>query len=255
MDQVKNTLCVLSGKGGVGKSTVACQLALGFAAAGKRVGILDIDLCGPSVPKIMGVEGKDVVQGERGWIPVDRAGVLVMSIQFLLEQEGAAVVWRGPKKDATIKQFLNQVEWGALDVLIVDTPPGTSDEHITLCECLAGKPNTSAVMVTGPQKVACDDVRKELSFCQKLSLPVRGIVENMSGFVCPHCADCTPIFAQGGGKALAAEYSLPFLGAIPIEPALSSCEDQGKHFVEVFPQSEAAVRIADITSQVLGALA
>ena len=251
MDNVKNVLAVLSGKGGVGKSTVACQLALGLAAAGKKVGVLDVDLCGPSVPKILGVEGKDVTNGERGWIPVPGPnGVKVMSIQFLLEEEGAAVVWRGPKKDSVIKQFLNNVEWGDCDVLVVDTPPGTSDEHLTLCEQLKGRPNVGAVVVTGPQKVACDDVRKEMSFCQKLGLSVVGIVENMSGFACPHCATCTPIFSSGGGQLIAQEYNVKFLGGIPIDPKLAQCEDSGKHFAAEFPDTQTAVAIGTIVEDI-----
>eukprot|EP01061_Rhynchopus_euleeides_P019524 TRINITY_DN32090_c0_g1_i1.p2 TRINITY_DN32090_c0_g1~~TRINITY_DN32090_c0_g1_i1.p2 ORF type:complete len:256 (+),score=118.12 TRINITY_DN32090_c0_g1_i1:36-803(+) len=255
MDHVKNVLTVLSGKGGVGKSTVACQLAMGLAAAGKTVGILDIDLCGPSVPKILGVEGKDVTNGEKGWIPVDGPhGLKVMSIQFLLEEEGAAVVWRGPKKDSVIKQFLNNVDWGDCDLLVVDTPPGTSDEHLTLCEQLKGRPNVGAVVVTGPQKVACDDVRKEMSFCQKLNLPVIGIVENMSGFACPHCSTCTPVFSSGGGKLVAGEYNVAFLGQIPIDPNLSRCEDSGMHFAEAFPNSQTAVAISSVVTQIQGKL-
>eukprot|EP01062_Namystynia_karyoxenos_P021981 TRINITY_DN18403_c0_g4_i1.p1 TRINITY_DN18403_c0_g4~~TRINITY_DN18403_c0_g4_i1.p1 ORF type:complete len:314 (+),score=89.46 TRINITY_DN18403_c0_g4_i1:95-1036(+) len=239
---VKHVVIVLSGKGGVGKSTVACQLALALSAEGRRVGVLDVDLCGPSVPKILGVEGQDVRQGEAGWIPVEAAGgrVCVMSIQFLLQSEADAVVWRGPRKDACIKQFLGDVSWGALDCLVVDTPPGTSDEHITLCECLKGVPNVGAIVVTAPQQVSTDDVAKELSFCKKLGLAVHGVVENMSGFVCPHCAGCTPIFSSGGGAELARRYDVPFIGAVPIDPRLAACEDRGESFVESFPESGAA---------------
>ena len=253
MQNVKHKIVVLSGKGGVGKSTVACQLAMGLAEKGKKVGILDIDLCGPSVPMIMGVQNADVTQGEGGtWIPVtSESGIKVMSIQYLLpNQRTDAVVWRGPKKDSCIKQFINQVQWGDLDAIVIDTPPGTSDEHITLCEVLQGLNNIGAIMVTGPQKVACDDVRKELSFCNKLNLPVSGIVENMSGFVCPHCSDCTPIFSQGGGEALAKDFSVPFLGKIPIDPRLSLCEDDGKHFTAAFPETQTAVAINAILEKV-----
>lgn len=253
---VKDIIVVLSGKGGVGKSTVACQLAFALALDQKaRVGILDVDICGPSVPKIVGVENKNVVQGPNGWIPVEaslevaspaaeeilsedkakgeaKTGSLkVMSIAFLLPNQTDAVVWRGPRKDAMIKQFVTAVDWGQLDYLIVDTPPGTSDEHLTLCEALAALDPTGAVVVTTPQNVAVDDVKKELSFCGKLKMRCLGIVENMSGYVCPHCAECTQIFSKGGGEKLAKQYEIPFLGAIPLTPQISMSEDAGRSYV------------------------
>ena len=236
---VKNIVVVLSGKGGVGKSTVACQLALTLAAAkGLRVGILDVDICGPSVPKICGVEDGAVVQGPAGWAPATLAlpdgspgSLSVMSIAFLLASKNDAVVWRGPRKDAVIQQFLGEVEWGALDYLIIDTPPGTSDEHISLCEALRPLNPAGAVIVTTPQDVSLDDVRKMFSFCTKLNLKCIGVVENMSGYVCPHCAECTNIFGSGGGMRLAAEHRVPFLGSIPIDPALARAEDEGMSFL------------------------
>uniref|UniRef100_A0A0A9WV55 Cytosolic Fe-S cluster assembly factor NUBP2 n=1 Tax=Lygus hesperus TaxID=30085 RepID=A0A0A9WV55_LYGHE len=154
-----------------------------------------------------------------------------MSIAYLLSSDKDAVVWRGPKKDAMIKQFINDVKWGSLDYLIIDTPPGTSDEHLTLCEILAEYNPTGAVIITTPQEVATDDVKKELSFCHKLHIRCLGIVENMSGFVCPHCAHCTDIFSRGGGQRLAERYEVAYLGAIPIDPQLAIAEDQGRAFV------------------------
>lgn len=244
LPNVKHIVMVLSGKGGVGKSTVSCQLAMALAfRQGLRVGILDVDICGPSVPKIVGVEGASIVSGPRGWLPVERkvddeqqntkGGELkVMSIAFLLPDPSNAVIWRGPRKDAMIKQFLTDVDWGQLDYLIIDTPPGTSDEHMTLCEALAQSNPTGAVVVTTPQQVSVDDVKKELSFCYKLKVRCLGIVENMSGYVCPHCAECTEIFSKGGGEALAASYEVPFLGALPIDPALSLSQDEGSPFLQ-----------------------
>jgi Mrp family chromosome partitioning ATPase len=238
LSRVKHIIVVLSGKGGVGKSTVACQLAMSLAhnEPGSKVGILDVDICGPSVPKICGVETKSVVQADDGkWEPVqlfDDEGATkslkVMSIAYLLPSANDAVVWRGPRKDAMIKQFINDVDWGALDYLIVDTPPGTSDEHLTLCELINQWSPTGAVIVTTPQQVSTDDVEKELSFCHKLKLRCLGIVENMSGFVCPNCAECTNIFSKGGGERLAKKYETPFLGSIPIDPALSLAQDKGQ---------------------------
>ncbi|SYZ66707.1 nucleotide_binding_protein-like_protein [Leishmania braziliensis MHOM/BR/75/M2904] len=270
--QVKNIILVLSGKGGVGKSTVACQLALALTHVhGKQVGLLDVDICGPSVPKICGLEGCDVYREEKGWIPVSlqantaasaspgafpdatvRSGDLkVMSIAYLLPSDKDAVVWRGPKKDAMIKQFLTDVSWGPLDYLIIDTPPGTSDEHLTLCEVLRNFHPSGAVVVTTPQDVSTDDVKKELSLCYRLELRCLGIVENMSGFACPYCAHCTDIFSKGGGRRLAELYEVPFLGAIPIDPNLSLAEDMGRAFVKEAPSQtvEAVKAVIDAILQ------
>jgi Mrp family chromosome partitioning ATPase len=244
----KHIIIVISGKGGVGKSTVACQLALSLAHAGSRVGVLDVDICGPSVPKICGIDAQSVKNSDKGWIPAELANagkadappgppLKVMSIAFLLPSANDAVVWRGPRKDAMIKQFIDNVIWGPLDYLIVDTPPGTSDEHLTLCEYLKGYSPTGAVVVTTPQNVSTDDVRKELSFCAKLKLRCLGIVENMAGFVCPCCGEVSDIFSRGGGEKLAEMYETPFLGRIPIDPAISLAEDEGRYFAATGPSA------------------
>ncbi|KAI8076681.1 cytosolic Fe-S cluster assembly factor CFD1 [Gilbertella persicaria] len=188
---IKNIVLVLSGKGGVGKSSVTTQLALALVHQGKKVGVLDIDLTGPSIPRMLGLDGKQVHQASQGWVPVyadENKQLSCMSIGFLLSNKNDSVVWRGPKKNAMIKQFLQDVYWGELDYLLIDTPPGTSDEHIGIVEYLRDFNPDGAVIVTTPQGVAIADVRKELSFCKKVKLPILGVVENMSGFVCPHCA-------------------------------------------------------------------
>jgi len=254
LDGVKHVILVLSGKGGVGKSTVTSQLALTAQKNGKKVGVLDIDLCGPSIPRMLGVQGHEVHQHDQGWLPVytDNSQTLgVMSIGFLLGNQDDPVVWRGPKKNAMIKQFLSDVTWGELDVLVIDTPPGTSDEHIAVMEALKDVKVDGAVLVTTPQAVAIGDVRRELTFCKKTGLKVLGIIENMSGFVCPNCSECTNIFSSGGGKSLAEHAKVPFLGSVPIEPAVALAAETGKDFASSFATSEAAVRFSSIFGNLL----
>ncbi|CAO3666133.1 unnamed protein product [Rhizopus stolonifer] len=196
---IKHIVLVLSGKGGVGKSSVTTQLALGLVHQGKKVGVLDIDLTGPSIPRMLGLDGKKIHQASQGWIPVyadENQRLSCMSIGFLLQSKNDSVVWRGPKKNAMIKQFLQDVYWGELDYLLIDTPPGTSDEHISVVEYLKSCNPDGAVIVTTPQAVAIADVRKEISFCRKVNMPILGVVENMSGYVCPHCAVCLNIFTR-----------------------------------------------------------
>ncbi|XP_051487942.1 cytosolic Fe-S cluster assembly factor NUBP2 [Apus apus] len=254
---VRHILLVLSGKGGVGKSTISSQLALALQHCGNRVGILDVDLCGPSIPRMFRVQDKDVHQCDSGWVPVfvgQDKSISLMSIGFLLERPDDAVVWRGPKKNALIKQFVTDVAWGDLDFLIVDTPPGTSDEHISTVEALRPYQPLGAVLVTTPQAVSVGDVRRELTFCKKTGLQVLGIVENMSGFVCPHCSECTNIFSKGGGEELAKDSGVPFLGCVPLDPQLSQSLEEGKDFIQEFPKSPAFPALAHITQQILAGM-
>ncbi|KAK9248168.1 P-loop containing nucleoside triphosphate hydrolase protein [Lipomyces tetrasporus] len=221
LSKIRHIVLVLSGKGGVGKSSITTQLALSLVQQGHSVGVLDIDLTGPSLPRMFGLESKKIHQSSKGWVPVytDASKRLcVMSIGFLLKDRGDSVVWRGPKKSAMIRQFVRDVVWGELDYLLIDTPPGTSDEHISIAEQLRDAKPDGAVLVTTPQAVATADVRKELSFCRKVGFEVLGVVENMSGFLCPHCAECSHIFSKGGGQDLAKQYDVPYLGAVPIDP-------------------------------------
>ncbi|XP_065887489.1 cytosolic Fe-S cluster assembly factor NUBP2 homolog [Dysidea avara] len=250
----KHVILVLSGKGGVGKSTVATQLALSLVENKKKVGVLDVDLCGPSIPRMLNVEGQDVHQCPTGWVPVyTRADKMlsVMSIGFLLDHKDDAVVWRGPKKNAMIKQFLTDVVWEDLDYLIIDTPPGTSDEHISVVEGLKELTPDGAVVVTTPQGVALADVRRELSFCRKTSIKVLGVVENMSGYTCPHCSECTNLFSKGGGQALASEFQIPFLGQVPLDPRITQCSESGKSFMDSYKGTPTQEAMSNITKQLL----
>jgi ATP-binding protein involved in chromosome partitioning len=236
---IRHKILVVSGKGGVGKSSVATNIAVGLSLKGKGVGLMDIDIHGPSIPKMVGLEGAPLKQSEEGLMPVEYSDNLkVMSIGFLIRDKKDAVIWRAPLKHSLIRQFLTDVRWGDLDYLIVDCPPGTGDELISIAQLLEGA--DGAVIVTTPQDVALNDVRKSISFCRHVNLPVIGVVENMSGFVCPHCGVTSDIFKTGGGEKMALEMGVPFLGRIPIEPKIVEYSDSGKPFLQDFAATEAA---------------
>ncbi|XP_027141471.1 cytosolic Fe-S cluster assembly factor nubp1 [Larimichthys crocea] len=244
LSTVKHKILVLSGKGGVGKSTFSAHLAHALANDGtKEVALLDVDICGPSIPRIMGLEGEQVHQSGSGWSPVYvEENLAVMSIGFLLSSPDDAVIWRGPKKNGMIKQFLRDVDWGDLDYLIVDTPPGTSDEHLSIVQYLSSTHVDGAVIITTPQEVALQDVRKEIRFCQKVKLPIIGVVENMSGFVCPSCKNTSQIFppTSGGAERMCENLKLPLLGKVPLDPRIARSCDEGKSFLNEVPDSPAA---------------
>lgn len=251
---IKHKILVLSGKGGVGKSTFSTMLAHAFASIPDHmVGIMDTDICGPSIPKMMGVEAETIHVSNEGWSPVwvtDNLGV--MSVQFMLPNRDDAVIWRGPKKNGLIKQFLKDVEWGELDYLIVDTPPGTSDEHLSVNSFLKESVVSGAVLVTTPQEVSLLDVRKEIDFCRKAGIKVLGIVENMSGFVCPSCAHKTQIFkaTTGGAKRLAKETGIRYLGAVPLDPRIGTACDYGENFFDHFADSPACRALGRVVRRV-----
>nr|CAG4648781.1 EOG090X0A5B [Polyphemus pediculus] len=254
LKNVKHVILVLSGKGGVGKSTVSTQLALTLQLSGFKVGLLDVDLCGPSIPRMLGLQDTNSYQSSEGWVPVytsQEKTLGVMSLGFLLQDKDSAVVWRGPKKNALIKQFLTDVDWEDIDYLIVDTPPGTSDEHITIMENLKNVQCDGAILVTTPQAVAVGDVRRELTFCKKTGIKVIGILENMCGYVCPHCTECTNIFSSGGGEALAEMGKVPFLGRIPIDPLLTSSVENGTNFITNFQSSPTAQSFIEIVKNII----
>jgi Mrp family chromosome partitioning ATPase len=248
LQSIDKTIVVLSGKGGVGKSTVAVNLATSLAMAGHRVGLLDVDIHGPSVPTMLGIATHGIAQGMRGLLPAEIAGIKVMSLGFLLERPNAAVIWRGPMKMGVIQQFLKDVDWGELDYLVVDCPPGTGDEPLSVCQML-GTP-TGAVVVTTPQEVANVDVRKSVDFCQRLKIPVFGIVENMAGFVCPSCGHETQVFGNDGGKRLAESSGVPYLGRVPIDPAVVEACDGGKPFVYHYSNTPAAKVFSGIVAKI-----
>ncbi|XP_004933671.1 cytosolic Fe-S cluster assembly factor nubp1 [Bombyx mori] len=232
LSNVKHKILILSGKGGVGKSTVTSLIGHGLASMSPdiNVGILDADICGPSQPRVLGVRGEQVHNSGSGWSPVYVTDNLsLMSIGFLLGSPDDAVIWRGPKKNGMIKQFLSEVDWGDLDYLLIDTPPGTSDEHLSAVQYLAQAQVSGALLVTTPQELSLLDVRKEIDFCRKVGLRVLGVVENMSLFVCPNCKSRSEIFpaTSGGAAAMCRELRVPLLGALPLEPRLARACDSG----------------------------
>ncbi|MBU0755826.1 MAG: Mrp/NBP35 family ATP-binding protein [Planctomycetes bacterium] len=247
---IRNKILVLSGKGGVGKSTVAVNLAASLALAGNKVGLLDIDIHGPSIPTLLHLEGKNVEGDDEGIIPINYSDHLkVMSIGFLMQKNQEAVIWRGPMKHSVIKQFLTYVNWGELDYLVVDSPPGTGDEPLSIAQFMAK--DAQAVIVTTPQEVALTDVRKSINFCRKLSLPIMGIIENMSGYVCPHCNKTSDIFKSGGGQELALSMEVPFMGKIPLEPGVVLSSDDGKPYVEAFKDSATSIAFREVIKSIL----
>jgi ATP-binding protein involved in chromosome partitioning len=237
LPDVKNIIAVASGKGGVGKSTVAVNLAVALAAEGAKVGLLDADITGPNIPLMLGVEGRPSASADNKILPLERYGVKIISIQFFVA-EGQPIVWRGPLVGGAIQQFLRDVAWGDLDYLVVDLPPGTSDAQLTLAQAV---PLSGALLVTTPQDVALLDVEKALAMFKRLSVPVLGVVENMSSFICPHCGEATEIFGRGGGEKFAREHGLEYFGGVPIDVKVRQGGDAGVPAVAQREQGAAAV--------------
>ncbi|KAG4092392.1 P-loop containing nucleoside triphosphate hydrolase protein [Neocallimastix lanati (nom. inval.)] len=254
METIKHKVLILSGKGGVGKSTLSSQLAYTLGRDEDiQIGLCDIDITGPSQPIIMGAENEPVHQSNTGITPVYvQDNLAVMSIGFLLEKQDESVIWRGPKKNGLIKHFLKDVEWGDLDLLLFDTPPGTSDEHLSIVQYLKGCNIDGAILISTPQEISIQDVRKEINFCKKVNMPILGIVENMSGFVCPSCKGESIIFpaTNGGVKALCEQINVPFLGAIPLDPRIVNSCDAGEPFVDSYPDSPASEKYIQISNKI-----
>ncbi|MBC7090573.1 MAG: Mrp/NBP35 family ATP-binding protein [Nitrososphaeria archaeon] len=249
MGKVKHKIAVISGKGGVGKSTFTVNLAIAFAAKGhmERVGILDADFHGPSVPKMLGAKGQMIQSDDGRILPViGPMGIRVVSTEFILPDENTPVIWRGPLKMNAIRDFLSEISWGELDFLLIDLPPGTGDEPLSIAQLL---PDLDGVIViTIPSQVSQLVVKKSVNFARRLNLPVIGIVENMSGFICPNCGTKVDIFQAGGGRKIAEELNIPFLGSIPIDQRICEDADNGKPFIlehKYSPATEAFMEIVD----------
>ncbi|MGI9372645.1 MAG: iron-sulfur cluster carrier protein ApbC [Hyphomicrobiales bacterium] len=244
---VRNIIAVASGKGGVGKSTTACNLALGLAANGMRVGILDADIYGPSMPRLLGITGRPSSAGGRNLQPMEGYGLKVMSMGFLVEED-TPMIWRGPMVISAITQMLREVDWGELDVLVVDMPPGTGDAQLTMAQQV---PLAGAVIVSTPQDLALIDARKGLNMFRKVDVPVLGIVENMSYFTCPSCGERSDIFGHGGARAEAEKLGVPFLGEVPLDMVVRERSDSGQPVVATAPESQHAGIYRGIAASVL----
>ncbi|MFA4991036.1 MAG: Mrp/NBP35 family ATP-binding protein [Candidatus Omnitrophota bacterium] len=249
MAKVKHTLIVMSGKGGVGKTTVAVNLAYALSITGKSVGILDIDLHGPNIAKMLGIEKKSIFSLESGIEPVEISKNLkAVSIALIGYDPDQPMIWRGPMKAKIITQFLADVNWGELDYLIIDSPPGTGDEPLSACQLI---PNvTGAIIVTTPQDVAVLDARKSVQFAKELKIPIAGIIENMSGLICPHCGNEIDIFKRGGGEKAAEELKVSFAGRVPFEPKFVEYADKGTPFVSFKERSKSAEAFMGIVDRI-----
>lgn len=252
LGKIKHKIAVISGKGGVGKSTVTVNLAVSFAAKGFKVGVLDADIHGPSVPRLLGLEGQHVKYGPPGAFPVEGPlGMKVMSIDFFLPEQ-APTIWRGPLKMRAIRQFLVDIVWGELDFLFIDLPPGTGDEPLSIAQLMPEM--DGVVIVTMPTGLSSSVVKKAITFAETLKMPVIGVVENMSGFVCPHCGTKTEIFESGGGEKMSREMGVTFLGSIPIDPKIGVDSDKGKPFILAQKDSAASKAFMQIVDKIQASL-
>ncbi len=251
MGMIKKKYLVMSGKGGVGKSTISVNLATGLALEGLKVGLLDTDIHGPSIPTMLNLHDVTIEHTSRGIKPVETLGgnLKVISVAFFLENSEDAVIWRGPAKMGAIKQFLEDVDWGELDCLIIDSPPGTGDEPLSVVQLIEDV--DGAIVITTPQQVATADVKRSITFCNQMKLPVFGVIENMSGFKCPNCDEVVHIFDQGGGKALCDEMKLPFLGKIPIDPDVVRASDKGKPYIYHHNNNAGAKVIESVVAKIV----
>lgn len=246
---IKNKIVVMSGKGGVGKTTVATNLSISLALKGFKVGLLDVDIHGPNVPKMLGIEDQQLMVDAQGIIPVTaEPNLKVISMAYLIGEKDVPVIWRGPLKMGAIQQFLGDVSWGELDYLVIDLPPGTGDEPLSIAQHI---PGANAIIVTTPQEVALMDSRRSVNFAKQLGMNVLGIVENMSGMNCPHCGETIDLFKLGGGEKAASDFKLPFLGKVSIEPGIVLAGDLGKPFILEYPDSVSAKDFDTVVSNII----
>jgi len=252
LEQIKRKFIVMSGKGGVGKSSTAVNLAIALARAGANVGMIDVDLHGPDVPRMLGYNGVLDINDRNQLIPFSfNERLKAVSVESLIDDKDNAIIWRGPVKHSMIQQFIGQVAWGELDVLIVDAPPGTGDEPLTVAQSIR---DAQAIIVTTPQEVSLADVRKSINFCKTVKMSLFGLIENMSGLACPHCNEVLDLFGSGGGERTAMQMEVPFLGAVPFDPQMVVCGDEGVAYQEKYPESAVTAAFNKIAEKVMASL-
>ncbi|MCP3951801.1 MAG: Mrp/NBP35 family ATP-binding protein [Desulfobacterales bacterium] len=248
LQKIKHKLMVMSGKGGVGKTSVSVNLAIALAKRGYKVGLMDVDIHGPDIPRMLGLQDLMGVDAGRRMTPIRFSeNLTAVSMESLMQDKDEAVIWRGPMKHGVIRQFIGEVAWGALDFLVIDAPPGTGDEPLTVAQLIK---DAQAVIVTTPQEVALADVRKSINFCKTVKMEICGVIENMSGYTCPHCSQTIDIFGSGGGEKTALAAGLPFLGKIPFDPKIVQCADAGISYQVQHAGSTAANAFANIANSV-----
>ncbi|MDM8550202.1 Mrp/NBP35 family ATP-binding protein [Desulfobacterales bacterium HSG2] len=247
LERIRNKFIVMSGKGGVGKTSVSVNLAIALAKKGFKVGIMDVDIHGPDVPRMLGIKGMLGLNGNQKLVPMSCSeNLTAVSIESLSASKDDAIIWRGPIKHGVIRQFIGDVEWGELDYLIIDCPPGTGDEPLSVAQVIS---DAKAVIVTTPQEVALGDVRKSINFCKVVKMEVFGLIENMSGFTCPHCDKEIDLFGTGGGEKTAGDMGIAFLGRIPFDPNVVSCGDSGTSFQEQYADSAVTKAFANVAGR------
>ena len=248
LGKIKNKIIVMSGKGGVGKTSTSVNLAIALADSGHKVGIMDVDLHGPDVPRMLGIEGMPQLTAENKVSPLRYSDNLsAISIESFIPSKDDAIIWRGPLKFSAIRQFIGDVEWGDLDFLVIDSPPGTGDEPLTVAQMIS---DAMAIIVTTPQEVALADVRKSINFCKAVKMEIFGLIENMSGFHCPHCGELIELFGSGGGERTAKEMAIRFLGRIPFDPEVVACGDSGACYQQIHKDSAVAKAFSEVSRAV-----
>ena len=248
LEKIKHKFLVMSGKGGVGKTSVSVNLSMALAKKGYKVGLMDVDIHGPDVPRMLGLKGMLDLNEQRKLTPMSFSeNLTAVSLESLIPNKDDAIIWRGPMKHQVIRQFISDVEWGELDHLIIDSPPGTGDEPLSVAQTIS---DARAIIVTTPQEISLADVRKSINFCKTVNLEIFGIIENMSGFDCPHCGETVDIFGSGGGEKTAAAFNIPFLGKIPFDPKVVSCGDSGSSYQDTYPDSDVTKAFAAVVGEI-----